>query len=141
VSRSPITQRNNPKTERVFSYGTASPSLNFLPTVLTASGRPRGVQIIIGSHCISKSYTNGDRIDHVTRMQSIYAVLKQRSVPNVDRLIMFHKNHERHGSVIYLQPRGMERLPELASEIIEATICVLQALLVRLVSPQSDLAH
>ena len=43
--------------------------------------------------------------------------------------------------MVVLQPRGMEYRPRLASEVVEAVRCVLEALLVRFMATQSGLAH
>ena len=68
-------------------------------------------------------------------------MLVQKGVPNVDCLVASHEDHSRYGSMVVLQPRGMERRPRLASEVVEAVRCVLQALLVRFMATQSGLAH
>ena len=129
-----ITEQDNSDTGRVFCFRAASLSFHFLPTALTAKGRPVGGAITLGSRNISKTYTSHDRKIHVSHIKHIYSVLVQKGVPNVDRLVASHEDHPRHGSIIFLQPRGVERQPRFVSEIIEAAICVLQALVVRLMT-------
>jgi hypothetical protein len=96
-------------------------------------GRSSGTEITVGSFNVSKRYTTRDCHHRVIRSENIYHWLKQKNVPNVDRLVASYNGHPEHGSSIYLQPKGLELQPQLVSEIIEAVVCVLQALLVRLI--------
>jgi hypothetical protein len=48
-------------------------------------------------------------------IQNVYSMLVQKGVPNVDRLVMSHEDHPKHGSTIFLQPTDEERQPRLAS--------------------------
>ena len=104
-------------------------------------GRPRDIEITVGSHVVVKKYLSLDRESRVGRIRSIYSILEQKRVPNIDRLVMFYEEHPTHGSIIFLKPKGVELQPKLAIHVIEAAICVLEALLVRFMTPRSDVAR
>jgi hypothetical protein len=101
--------------------------------------RPGGVIITLGSLNISKRYTSPDRSSRVSHITTIYLLLEKKGVPNVDRLIGFASDEEQ-GSIIYLHPKGVDSAPQSEKEIIKAVECVLQALLVCLMTLQSDVA-
>jgi hypothetical protein len=111
----------------------------FLHTALTVKGRPHDKEIHVG-RVIKKTYKSNDREIRVAHIASIYSVLRTKRVPNIDRLLTSFENHPKFGSVIFLQPKGVELPPRLVNEIIGATVCVLQALLVRFMTPQADAA-
>ena len=110
----------------------------FPHAALTLKGRPNGVEVTIGSLNIRKKYTNDDRQNCVAFIRSIYAILQQKNVPNIDQLVVAYVDDHRHGSAVYLQPKGVELRPQFAIEVKEAGICILQALVVCPVILQSN---
>ena len=62
----------------------------------------------------------------VEKLKNVYNVLKEKDVPNVDRLI--HANNE--DGVVFLGPKGMSVEPNNPKELFEAVLCVLEALVV-----------
>jgi len=52
----------------------------------------------------------------------------KKNVPNVDSALNLFEDDEVHGSVAYLQPKGVNRVPTSHLEVREAVLCVLDAL-------------
>ena len=64
----------------------------------------------------------------VQHLRDIYQLLEDKNVPNIDILMQYYINDHVHGSVVYLQPKGMDIFPCQGQEILEAVVCILQAL-------------
>jgi hypothetical protein len=64
----------------------------------------------------------------VRHLQDIYRILREKHVPNLDELYLSFIDDPRHGSIVYLQPKGMAARPASAKEVIDAVSCVLMAL-------------
>ena len=67
----------------------------------------------------------------VQHLQDIYSILHEKHTPNVDNLHLSFIDHSKHGSVVYLQPKGMAVQPASAREVLDAVLCVLAALKAR----------
>ena len=55
-------------------------------------------------------------------------VRHDKDVLNIDGLMQCYINDHVHGSVVYLQPKGMDIFLHWREEVLEAVVCVLQAL-------------
>lgn len=93
--------------------------------------RDTGAVITVGSSAVEKKYTRNDQAARVSHLVKIYALLEEKNVPNVDHLQMY-RHDSSHGYAVYLQPKGLPDVPRSRKEVIEALICVLEALVVRL---------
>ena len=67
----------------------------------------------------------------MNHLRIIHDLLTSKGVPHVDRLKLSYIDDEKHGSVVILEPKGVDVLPRRAKEVLEAVICVLEALMVR----------
>jgi hypothetical protein len=99
--------------------------------LLTINFRATGTIIKVGSSAVEKKYTRGDRSDRVLHLRNIYQLLQDKCVLNVDSLLQYYINDHVHGSVVYLQPKGIDDTPRSGQEVLEAVLCVLEALVVR----------
>jgi len=86
--------------------------------------------IEVGSSCVKKTYLGAGRQSRVLFLRSIYLLLVEKAVPNVDKLIQSYEDHMDHGSAVYVGPRGVNVFPTSAQEVREAVVCILQALVV-----------
>ena len=64
----------------------------------------------------------------VQHLQDIYQLLEDKDVPNMDVLMQYYINNIVHRSVVYLQLKGMDIFLRRGQEVLEAVLCVLQAL-------------
>jgi hypothetical protein len=76
---------------------------------------------------IRKHYRAEDQLK-ISFLKSIYDKLKAKRVPNVDSLTRFETSHPEHGCFVELEPRGDNSGPASAEDVINAAICVLEAL-------------
>jgi hypothetical protein len=81
---------------------------------------------------IRKTYDSADRFVKIKKLRSVYHILSEKGVPNVDSLSLTHADRE-HGAVAYLAPRGVNNSPRDTGEVLDAVACVLEALVVRMV--------
>jgi len=88
-----------------------------------------GTTIEIGLNCITKTYTVNGPL-RVLHLQTIYAQLHQKKVPNVDSLLNTYINDPRHGTAAILQPKGVNRPPTSCQEVQQAVLCILETLVV-----------
>jgi hypothetical protein len=86
----------------------------------------------IGTKSIRKIYLGDHATEHVRHLENIYNMLQEKRVPNVDRL-----THS-FDTTVYLEPKGVGVQPSNENEILEAIICVLQALTVSIPSKFHD---
>ncbi|TDL22896.1 hypothetical protein BD410DRAFT_839228 [Rickenella mellea] len=90
-----------------------------------------GNVIVIGTSNIKKTYGRSDRINRLRYTRNIYNRLEDKDVPNVDHLIASYEDSMDHGgSVLYLEPKGIASSPASHEQVLEATICILEALVV-----------
>ena len=76
---------------------------------------------------IKKTYKIPEELDwRVEKLKNVYNILTEKGVPNVDRLICANNQD----GVVYLGPKGMSVRPSNQKELLEAVICVLEALVV-----------
>jgi len=61
----------------------------------------------------------------VSHLRHIYALLREMRVPHVDSLVLWYE------TTLHLSPRGVPDKPKTERELLEALICVLEALEVR----------
>lgn len=52
-------------------------------------------------------------------------------MPNVDSLYLCKMDDLTRG-IVYLQPRGLNALPKFSQDVVDAIVCVLEALVVRI---------
>lgn len=71
---------------------------------------------------IVKSYTSVDRFQRVENLQNVYHLLRIKKVPRTDKLVYFSN------TTVILSPRGTANMPKTEEELLEALICVLEAL-------------
>ncbi|THU97186.1 hypothetical protein K435DRAFT_857810 [Dendrothele bispora CBS 962.96] len=76
----------------------------------------------IAGRCVIKRYTGLDKHSRVSHLCNIYALLKEMCVPHVDSLF------RSYGTTLVLSPRGIPDEPKTEGELLEALICVLEAL-------------
>ena len=93
--------------------------------------RETGTVIKVGSCAVEKKYMQRDGEARVNHLKTIYELLQAKHVPNVDRILNSYLNDNIHGSVVYLQPKGIDDSPRRAQEVLEAVKCVLEALKAR----------
>jgi hypothetical protein len=84
--------------------------------------------------CIKKTYVGADRHSHISHLRTVYQLLRQKDVPNVDSALNLYDDTS-HGAVAYLQPKGVNRQPISLQEVVDAVVCILEALVVWLRSP------
>ncbi|KAG9294512.1 hypothetical protein G9A89_008622 [Geosiphon pyriformis] len=78
--------------------------------------------------CVEEfTYHGPDGEQCTQKLRNIYNMLKNEHVPNVDNLILSYTDND-HGCVAYLAPKGMSVRPNTQKELLEAIICVLEAL-------------
>ncbi|CAG8725312.1 10570_t:CDS:2, partial [Dentiscutata erythropus] len=83
--------------------------------------------IVVWATNIKKTFT--DRMESNTRVEklkNVYNLLKKKGVPNVDNLLQA-KNEK---GEVYLGPKGMSVRPKNQRELLEAIVCILEALVV-----------
>ena len=71
---------------------------------------------------IIKTYNKHDRIKRIEHLRNIYHILQNKKVPNVDSLATSFE------TTAVLTPRGIIKPPQGERELLEALICVLEAL-------------
>lgn len=71
---------------------------------------------------IHKIYSGLLARERISALLDIYALLKEKDVPNVDTLIRVR------GTTAQLGPVGEDCLPESEEELLKALICILEAL-------------
>jgi hypothetical protein len=79
---------------------------------------------------IHKTYLGPQQQYQIQHLQEIYHLLKEKKVPNVDRLELAVANNSHSESVVYLAPKGMPVDPKTVEEVFDAIGCVLKALIV-----------
>ena len=90
-----------------------------------------GVVIEVGSSAVRKTYPGKDGHTRVTHLKTVYELLAHKSVPNVDSLYLCKLDDPTRG-IVYLQPRGLNALPRVAQDVVDAIVCVLEALVVNI---------
>jgi hypothetical protein len=90
---------------------------------LTVNSRGTGTIIKLGSSAVEKKYTQDDRVVYIQHLGDIYQLLEDKDVPNVDGLMQYYVNDNVHGSVVYLQPKGMDMCLHQGQEVLEAVVC------------------
>ena len=95
--------------------------------LLTMIYRSGGV-IEVGATIVRKTYPVDRGFTRVTHLKTIYELLARKSVPNVDNLFLAHPKR----GIVYLQPRGLDVTPKIAQDVVDAILCVLEALEVRI---------
>ena len=78
---------------------------------------------------VKKTYLFDNVSARVEKLIDIYGRLKRKGVPNVDQID--HANIET--GVVYLSPKGMCVKPKNPKELLEAIICILEALVVSMI--------
>ena len=79
---------------------------------------------------IQKHYAQANGAACVEHLVGIYDLLEHRNVPNVDQLEQYFIDDPECGSAVYLVPKGIDKFPCLANEVVEAVTCILEALVV-----------
>jgi len=102
---------------------------------LFLNSRRHNSKVEIVGHCIIKTYTGANRFQRVAHLQTIYKLLDGKKVPNVDSLKHLYSGRSvdplRPGDQkVVLSPRGIATTPASEEELVEALICVLNALVV-----------
>ena len=69
-----------------------------------------------------------NKMEHIKHLRDIYWLLEDKNVLNIDDLMQYYVNNHVHGSVVYLQPKGINIFLHQGQEVLEAVVCVLQAL-------------
>jgi len=87
-----------------------------------------GVVELCGKN-VKKTFEGPDRYARLQKVKSVYDILKAKAVPNVDSLSLSFSD-DTHGTVVYLEPRGIGVAPMDAREVYEAVCCILEALVV-----------
>lgn len=108
------------------SSGEALCSTRTILWSLNFGNRDTGTIVEIGSSVIQKQYTGSDRSSRVAHLNRIYRWMQERSVPNVDRMISCRNDDS--VSIVYLGPRGVNAPPSSPTDVREAVVCVLEAL-------------
>jgi hypothetical protein len=90
-----------------------------------------GVVIEVGSSTVRKTYPGESGHARVTHLKTVYELLAHKSVPNVDSLYLCKLDDPTRG-IVYLQPRGLNALLVFAQDVVDAIVCVLEALVVRI---------
>jgi len=103
-------------------------AVHYVCHLLSVNSRGTGTIIKIGSSAVEKKYTQDDRVVCVQHLQDIYQLLEDKDVPNMDVLMQYYINNIVHRSVVYLQLKGMDIFLRRGQEVLEAVLCVLQAL-------------
>ena len=95
--------------------------------------------ICITGTSIKKTYHGPDGEQCIQKLWNIYNMLRSEHVPNVDDLILSYTDND-HGCVAYLAPKGMSVRPNTQKELLEAIICVLEALSVSIVELPTNIS-
>ncbi|CAG8592888.1 6332_t:CDS:2 [Diversispora eburnea] len=83
--------------------------------------------IIVWATNVKKTFTDHTESDgRVEKLRNVYDILRIKEVPNVDYLL--HAKNET--GVVYLGPKGMSVKPKNQKELLEAIVCILEALVV-----------
>lgn len=86
--------------------------------------RPGGVEVTLGP--VVKKRFKQDGKAHVNHLESIYALLKEKKVPNTDELIAASLGPgDPH---ILVKPVGLGHIPKTGAELFQAVSCILLAL-------------
>ena len=88
---------------------------------------PDGGVIEVCAKNVKKTFEGPDRDAKLQKLKSVYDILKAKAVPNVDSLSLSFSD-DTHGTVAYLEPRGISTIPINAQEVYEAICCILEAL-------------
>ena len=83
--------------------------------------------IELSGKCVRKEYFGHNRHLNIQKLKSVYKLLREKQVPNTDSLVTSHSD-EGHGAVVYLGPRGICCQQDSPSDILDAVICILEAL-------------
>jgi len=94
-------------------------------TYLSVNSRGTGTIINVGLSAVKKK---DNRAAHAQQLQDTYWLLEDKDVPNVDVLMQHYINNNVNGSVVYLQPKGMDIFLCWGQEVLEAVECILRAL-------------
>jgi hypothetical protein len=94
-----------------------------------------GKTIEVCGKSIKKTYEGPDRFTKLQKLKSVYDLLKEKGVPNVDGIAMSYSDC---GAVVFLEPKGMSVFPRNSRQVLDAVCCVLQALIV---SPFKSVHH
>jgi hypothetical protein len=78
----------------------------------------------VGLQAVKKIYCDDRGAQRFEYIRNIYRLLKEKDVPHVDTLT--HAVVD--GSTIYVEPKGIATKPSNEKELLEAIVCVLQAL-------------
>ena len=78
--------------------------------------------MLLGLQSVAKTYHGNHASDRVNFLQNIYKLLRDKQVPHVDRLTHVI------GTTIYLEPKGIFISPSSEEELLNALVCILQAL-------------
>jgi len=85
--------------------------------LLSVNSRGTGTIIKVGLSAVEKKYTQDDRAACVQHLQE-----------NVDVLMQYYVNDNVHGSVEYLQLKGVDIFLHWGQEVLGAAVCIQQAL-------------
>jgi hypothetical protein len=88
-----------------------------------------GVVVEIGGSAVRKTYPGESSCARVTQLKTIYELLVRKSVPNVDSLYLAKLDDSSCG-IVYLQPRGLNDSPRFVRDVVDAIVCILEALVV-----------
>jgi len=83
-------------------------------THLSVNSRGAGTIIKVGLSAAKKKYAQDDRAACVQHLQE-----------NVDVLMQYYVNNNVHGSVVYLQLKGVDIFPCQGQEVLAAVACIL----------------
>jgi hypothetical protein len=90
-----------------------------------------GIVIEIGAAVVRKTYPGAKGRARVTHLKTIYELLAEKSVPNMDSLYLAKLDDPSCG-IVYFQPRGLNVYPRFAHDVVDAIVCILEALVVRI---------
>jgi hypothetical protein len=80
---------------------------------------------LAGRHII-KAYDCPESTERVEKLVDTYKLLQTKAVPNTDHLEDASENR------IMLLPRGVDNMPKSEQELVDAIVCILEALVVSL---------
>jgi hypothetical protein len=78
---------------------------------------------------VKKTYDGPERHARIQKLRNVYEVLRTKDVPNVDRIVLSYAD-DKHGTVAFLEPKGISVIPKSVLEVLEAVSCILDALIV-----------
>jgi hypothetical protein len=81
-----------------------------------------GKSIEVGLQAVKKTYYGDRGEQRFQYIQNVYHQLKKKNVPHVDTLT------HAVDSTIYVEPKGIAIRPSDEKQLLEAIVCVLQAL-------------